>query len=510
MLRTQFAAVSTSYLNNLDARNVCIVLAAAVLAVAPLELSHLISMAIGALGFLLIQALRPKIPKAAQPKAPSDAKPAVPQLRPPPGLTRMSPCRSMAASTPLRRGQASIPTVQAAAAPRQEVRKPSAVPVQAPVFAARGWEAEILELLGRISPTPQSEAAVASIARMVQRAIRPILPEAEVAGFASSNPLNGTAFGVAVPEVDIVISVSPTTAQGRLQERFGPYRSSTNALDVRKLQKSAIRACTDRLVASGAFKFRRSAFRGSEPKVTLIALLAPEVSEGLLTATSIPINISVNALTPLHSAALLTECGQIEPRAKALILLVRRWAKDRGLSHAAKGHLSPYCWALLCIFYLQAGLDEEEGALLPPIDGFAMSSSLAGKSSSPRAAVQGVCDKQVGDLFAGFVKFYSKTFNWSKEAISVRLGRRAPPEVTLPLHIVLHEDGHTTEVGPSIEDPFEHGSNLGACTTAASLARLREELDRAHGFCCSGASLSELLEPWSPPEAIGAAEEQDE
>ena len=41
--------------------------------------------------------------------------------------------------------------------------------------------------------------------------------------------------------------------------------------------------------------------------------------------------------------------------AAELILLVRRWAKDRGVSHAAKGHLSPYGWMLLAIFYLQVG-----------------------------------------------------------------------------------------------------------------------------------------------------------
>ena len=27
--------------------------------------------------------------------------------------------------------------------------------------------------------------------------------------------------------------------------------------------------------------------------------------------------------------------------------------QDRGISHAAKGHLSPYCWMLLAIYYLQ-------------------------------------------------------------------------------------------------------------------------------------------------------------
>merc|ERR1711953_1274768 len=99
-----------------------------------------------------------------------------------------------------------------------------------------------------------------------------------------------------------------------------------------------LRACTDELTANPGFKFRRSAFKGQEPKVTLMA----EIN-----GRTIPIDFSVNTTTPLYNAALLTECGQIEPRAKELILLVRRWAKDRGVSHAAKGHLSPYAWSHL-------------------------------------------------------------------------------------------------------------------------------------------------------------------
>merc|ERR1719265_1650370 len=135
-------------------------------------------------------------------------------------------------------------------------------------------------------------------------------------------------------------------------------------LDERKIQKWAIRGCTDRLVATGSFKFRRSAFKGDEPKVTLLA--APSLG---LFVESIPMDFSVNVVTPLYNAALLTECGQMEPRAKELILLVKRWAKDRGICHAPKGHLPPYLWGILSIFYLQSGMADDE-SLLPSLEGF--------------------------------------------------------------------------------------------------------------------------------------------
>ncbi|CAE7696616.1 Ankrd17, partial [Symbiodinium sp. CCMP2456] len=62
----------------------------------------------------------------------------------------------------------------------------------------------------------------------------------------------------------------------------------------------------------------RSAFRGPEPKVTLIA----PAEEG-----SIPFNLAVNATTPGRAALLFEASSRLNPKAAELILLVRRWAK---------------------------------------------------------------------------------------------------------------------------------------------------------------------------------------
>merc|ERR1719498_1978284 len=98
---------------------------------------------------------------------------------------------------------------------------------------------------------------------------------------------------------------------------------------------------------------------------------------------------------------LLQKCGKIDERARSLILLVRRWAKDRGISHAAKGHLSSYEWSLLAIFFLQAGVPE--GALLPPLQ--ELDTSAAPASS----------EKSVGQLFEDFFRFYASSMDWASE-----------------------------------------------------------------------------------------------
>jgi len=402
-----------------------------------------------------------------------------------------------------------------------EVRKPSSQPISAPVFQGEGWNAEVNELLGQIMPTIEGERIVKAVADFVEQRIKPLIPEVEVMGFASGDLVRGTAFGVAVPEVDIVVNVSPHILVQRLQGRFSKGSLSTMRLDVRKLQKSAIRACTDRLVSAGGFKFRRSAFRGEEPKVTLLVPASFGVSD-----ESIPIDFTVNSTTPFHNMALLTECGKKEARAKELILLVKRWAKDRGVCHAAKGHLSPYPWSLLVIFFLQAGgASDDDGPLLPPVEDLEVTSTLlAGNDKVAKEVLKNYHQseakwtpptgdgprKSVGTLFKEFVRFYNTVFDWRKEAICVRTGKRGSPGLSLPIHIIMNEDTQATEVGPSIEDPFNPSRNLGNVMTSTSLARLHKEIARADELCAKGCSLTELLEPWAPPERASLDGEEDE
>merc|ERR1719503_296484 len=363
-----------------------------------------------------------------------------------------------------------------------EVRKPSNMPIVAPTLKGTDWDSQISELLIQISPTVEDDKIVAKLARRIQLALQPMISEVEVVGFASGSVGRNKAFGVAVPEVDIVAHISPSVLM----------RSHPRNSDARKLRKSAIRACTERLVSAGGFKFRRSAFRGDEPKVTLLA----PASFGL-TSDAIPIDFSVNAAVPLYNAALLTECGQMDPRARELILLVKRWAKDRGVCHAAKGHLSPYTWGLLSIFFLQV---TDDGPYLPKLGDFKLASGLMKNPvvNTETTWTPSVCEITAGDLFKKFMKFYSTEFDWRSEAVSIRAGKRQKPGLKLPIHVVLHADGTTTEFGPSIEDPFDDSKNLGNVINSASLARLREELHRANSLC-TASSLAELLEPWAPP-----------
>jgi DNA polymerase sigma len=376
--------------------------------------------------------------------------------------------------------------------PRAESRRITQVPVSGATFVSKDFESQVQELLSQVTPTKESEEVVKSLARHAQSVVQEVFPTSEVVGFASSNIVRGTAFGVAVPDVDLVASIRPDELVRQMQlQRSGQF---VDKLCARKLQKSAVRMCTDLLTTKGSLKFRRTFFRGEEPKVTL--LVPPNLG---FSAQSIPLDFSVNSVLPLHSAALLTECGQREPRAKSLIIFVRRWVKDRGICQASMGHMPPYAWTLLCIYFCQVGIPGAR--LLPPVKDFKVAADLGRREVSARMDVDVDLSHtnrmQVGELFQRFVIF-TRGIDWSKEAPSVRVGQRAPANLWMEIPVIVREDG-LTEVGPCVEDPFFPQRNLASGVTEYGAKRFQEEIQRACSLTSNGASLAELLEPWTPP-----------
>lgn len=513
-LHTQFVSKvlsGSSTVSALDSRNIAIICLAVVCAVAPLDISQMLFSLIGAAIYAVLSNAQKPGQKRVMPIERGEHVRRDPITSHPHGSRGQgsSPITRPMAGGPQRRNsppaspQDLSTRLQRHAAHQSVARPPSpqhqaleggrsltCQPIVPLTFTSSGWEDEVAELVSQISPTPESERIVQQMAATVQRTLRKTIPDVEVAAFLSTDLLRGTAFGVAVPEVDVVATVSLEA----LASRMVVAGQHDEEADLRKVQKSVIRACTDKLVAANGFKFRRSAFRGREPKVTLLAPMPLGHAR-----EAVPVDFSVNGTTPIHNAAIRTFCSQVDPRAAELILLVRRWAKDRGVCHEAKGHLSPYAWCILTVFFLQVGTRGEaetdadsEKACLPALDTASVlaAASPAACPMPPTLADRKNATASVAGLFKDFVRFYATIFDWEKELVAVRSGHRAARSADASAHVV---------PGPSIEDPFEPEHNLADGTTDATVARLHEELHRAHDLCTRGSSLEKLLELWAPP-----------
>lgn len=378
-----------------------------------------------------------------------------------------------------------------------ECRQKTVQPVAVPRFLTSDLETQVHELLEVITPSRAGHLMVEGLASAIRKTLHNFIPDAELMGFVSGDVMKGTAFAVAIPEVEVVLNVSPAVAIESLQRRTSRPSLDASKLDAMQLHKVILRRCTEDLTTVQSFKFRRSAFKGRDPKVTFTTLID---------GTPVPFDLSVNAVVPLYSAALLAECAQLDPRAKDLILLVRRWAKYRSISHAAKGFLTPYAWGLLVIYFLQVR-NAPGGPILPNLTSFKLSSSFLRKryneghisyESPRRLTAQSV---SVAQLFIDFLKFYSKRFDWSNEAVSVRSGQRAPPATTLSVLSVML-DGRHVGVAPCIEDPFSPKRNLGDCMTGHSFTRMQEEMSRADELLGQDTSFGEVMQPWAPPDGV--------
>mmetsp|Transcript_47774 Transcript_47774/g.104018 ORF Transcript_47774/g.104018 Transcript_47774/m.104018 type:complete len:546 (+) Transcript_47774:84-1721(+) len=361
-------------------------------------------------------------------------------------------------------------------------RKKDVQPVDPVKFQSSSWEGEVEELLAQIGTTPECEKLLEGLVSAVKAALGPLISGAEVHAYAAGNPMLNMAFGMAVPELQVVVTMEHDMILSRLEAHLG---SGPTKPEGKSLVKCAIRTFTDQLVCAAGFKFRRTSFGTDEPKTTL--RVPPTTG---LSSENLAMDLSVNGVTPFRSKTLIEECTSLDARVEPLCLLVRRWARDRGIQHVNQGHLQAYAWNLLTVFFLQVS---GESVLPPIVDGF--STKEVKEQNSWKSAAM---------LFKDLIAFYATEFDWKNEAISVRLGHREKCSELSPGFNQEIKVGKTQDVAPEvmpvIEDPYDIERNVGSTMNHSGVQRLREELRRAHEMCSHEASLAALLDHWAPPE----------
>merc|ERR1719248_255636 len=97
-----------------------------------------------------------------------------------------------------------------------------------------------------IFPSESNDLAVQRIVDVMSTAVKKLIPEAEVLGFATGDAAltkicNPDQIGPSVPEVEVIVQCSPDALLGWLQAQLlrGRIPGSDSSKDMRKLQKSA-------------------------------------------------------------------------------------------------------------------------------------------------------------------------------------------------------------------------------------------------------------------------------
>eukprot|EP00931_Biecheleriopsis_adriatica_P091298 TRINITY_DN65190_c0_g1_i1.p1 TRINITY_DN65190_c0_g1~~TRINITY_DN65190_c0_g1_i1.p1 ORF type:complete len:856 (-),score=173.82 TRINITY_DN65190_c0_g1_i1:75-2642(-) len=207
----------------------------------------------------------------------------------------------------------------------------------------------------------------------------------------------------------------------------------------------------------------------------------------------IDVDVSVNNVKPLVNTRLLKAYGKMDPMVTLFGVAVKIWAKEAKLCGGADGHLSSYAFTLMAIYYLQ--VSEQ----LPCLQ---LGGSCNAAFEDDDAAAKLVKEKKDGGwimqqrdlklLLAGFFAFYAgmfgpscavPPFEWGKEVVSIRLGRREPSNSEAFEHL---RGRHEQRL--HIEDPFELSRNLNDVLrthpqTSNNEDKLFSEISMMDGVC---------------------------
>jgi flagellar motor protein MotB len=164
----------------------------------------------------------------------------------------------------------------------------------------------------------------------------------------------------------------------------------------------------------------------------------------------IDVDLSCNNTEPLPNTQLLRAYAELHPVVKNLGILVKLWAKARGVSGAKQGHLSSYALTIMSIYFLQV----ETSVQLPcfPIWAFDGSASLPDCARQTKWS----CQATLPVLLARFFTFFASEFVWGSEVVSIQLGRRT---------FCTDDSVHAQLRGRNLQrlhvaDPFLQGRNL--------------------------------------------------
>jgi hypothetical protein len=191
---------------------------------------------------------------------------------------------------------------------------------------------------------------------------------------------------------------------------------------------------------------------------------------------SLEVDLSVDNQKPLWNTRLLRAYAALDERVVSLVLSVKLWAQKHDLVGARKGQLSSYALAQLTIHFLQRGVD-------PPLPTLhdAFEKDVAAFENDEMALEvaksQGAwpARETLAALYRGFFGFYAEKFEFGKEVVSVRLGRRAL------LSDVPELDSSSSKPRPRmhVEDPFELARDLGHVLSDGGV-QLIDEIRKEH------------------------------
>lgn len=165
-------------------------------------------------------------------------------------------------------------------------------------------------------------------------------------------------------------------------------------------------------------------------------------------------DLNINNTVGVRNTHLLRYYAYMDWRVRPLMLFIKKWARFHDINDASKKTISSYSLTLMLIHYLQAGVCP---AVLPCLQTlkphlFSTQSDVCRLSLNFEPDNVKFESKNVatlGELFLGFLNYYSNIFCYESQVISVRLGR------TISRFEIFDRDNNMQWKHLNIEEPFD-------------------------------------------------------
>ncbi|RWS10454.1 Poly(A) RNA polymerase gld-2-like protein, partial [Dinothrombium tinctorium] len=145
--------------------------------------------------------------------------------------------------------------------------------------------------------------------------------------------------------------------------------------------------------------------------------------------SGIEVDLNVNNIVGIRNTQLIRCYTRMDERVTPLTLTVKTWARFNRINDAHNKTLSSYTFTLMVIHYLQYGC---EPPVLPCLhklipDQFVPDSDITSLNLFVKLPYyKSENTESVGQLFVGFLNYFSFKFSYKEDAVSVRVGGTIP------------------------------------------------------------------------------------
>ncbi|XP_018646614.1 poly(A) polymerase cid (pap) (caffein-induced death protein), putative [Schistosoma mansoni] len=171
-------------------------------------------------------------------------------------------------------------------------------------------------------------------------------------------------------------------------------------------------------------------------------------------------DLNVNNVIGLYNTHLLAMYAKVDWRVRPLGIFIKHWAQCMDIHDAQRGRLSTYCLLLMLIHYLQTAcippvlpnlqekFPEVFNYTIPPYE-------LDMNGQLPWNELKSTNFNNLGELFNGFIHYYTNEFNFNKWAITIRHNRPFMKNITMK-QLPIYEQNYIMNRNCKIfiEEPF--------------------------------------------------------